>query len=290
MSFQPVVPFGGLAGWQFLKRTMETQRAAFDTAPTRQRDLDYFREKIASVTAAEQLVNDRRLLSVALSAFGLDDDINNRFFIRKVLEEGTLDRGALANRLADSRYREMSEAFGFGNGLLPRTALSGFADEISQAYLRRQFEVGVGQSDQAMRLALTLERELPGIAARDVSDDTKWLTVMGNLPLRRAFETALGLPQSFGALDVDRQLVEFRDRAQRVIGVSSFADFLQPEKQEELTRVFLARAQITGGLGGGAAGPFSPALALLQQSALGGAGTPANSLFQLAGRASGDPF
>jgi hypothetical protein len=116
-----------------------------------------------------------------------------------------------------------------------------------------------------MRLALTLERELPGIASRDVSDDTKWLTVMGNPPLRRVFETAMGLPQSFGALDLDRQLVEFRERGERLFGLSSFADFADPEKQEDLMRVFLARAQISGGFGAGA-GPTSPALQLLQSA------------------------
>jgi hypothetical protein len=272
MSFQPVVPFGGIAGWQFLKRTMDTQRAAFDAAPSRQRDIDYFRQNIGKVTTAEQLVDDRRLLSVALGAFGLDDDINSKAFIRKVLEEGTLDRGALANKLTDSRYREFSAAFGFGNGVLPRTALSGFADEIGSAYLRRQFETGVGESDQTMRLALTLERELPGIASRDVGEDTKWLTVMGNPPLRRVFETAMGLPQSFGALDLDRQLVEFRERGERLFGLSSFVDFADPEKQEELMRVFLARAQISGGFGGGA-GPTSPALQLLQSASAGSAGS-----------------
>jgi hypothetical protein len=266
MSFQPVVPFGGIAGWQFLKRTMDTQRAAFDAAPSRQRDLDYFRENIAKVGTAEDLVADRRLLSVALGAFGLDDDIDATAFVRKVLEEGTRDRAALANKLADGRYRQFSAAFGFGNGVLPRTALSGFAEEIGSAYLTRQFEIGVGRSDQTMRLALTLERELPDIAARDVSDETKWLSVMGNPPLRRVFETAMGLPQSFGALDLDRQLEEFRERGQRLFGVSSFADFSAPEKQEELLRVFLARAQIAGGSGADAR-PSSPALVLLQQSA-----------------------
>jgi len=279
MSFQPVVPFGGIAGWQFLQRTMDTQRAAFDAAPSRQRDLDYFRENIAKVDSAEALVSDRRLRAVALGAFGLDADIDNNFFIRKVLEEGTRDRGALANRLTDTRYREFSAAFGFGNGALPRTALTGFADEIESAYLRRQFEIGVGQRDQTMRLALTLDRELPEIAAREVGDETKWLTVMGTPPLRRAFETAMGLPRSFGTLDLDRQLGEFRDRAERLFGLSSFADFQDREKKDELMRSFLARAQIDGGFGAPAAGPGSPALTILSQAARGQVGNSVFSLF-----------
>jgi hypothetical protein len=61
-------------------------------------------------------VGDRRLLEVALGAFGLDDDIRNRFFIRKVLEEGTTSPSRrFANRLSDKRYLALAETFGFGD-------------------------------------------------------------------------------------------------------------------------------------------------------------------------------
>ena len=53
---------------------------------------------------------DVRVAADALGAFGLDGDINNRFFIRKVLEGGTLTAGALATKLTDKRYAQMSAA------------------------------------------------------------------------------------------------------------------------------------------------------------------------------------
>ena len=92
MSYTPAIPLSGYAGWAFLKRTMPTQQASFNAAPQNKRDEDYFREKIGTINTAEQLVNDRRLLRVALGAFGLDKDINNKFFIQKVLQDGTLLR------------------------------------------------------------------------------------------------------------------------------------------------------------------------------------------------------
>ena len=228
----------------------------------RQREVGYFRENIGAVSSPEDLVDDRRLRAVALGAFGLDDDIDSKAFIRKVLEEGIADRQSLANRLSDSRYRAFSEAFGFGNGLPPNTLRPGFGEEIAEAYLARQFEAGVGQSDPALRLALGLERELPEIAARAATNDTKWLTVMGNRPLREVFETALGLPDSFGALDIDRQLSEFKDRAERFLGVSDFSDFSESETQDELLRLYLVRAQLEGSAAG--ASVSSPALTLLR--------------------------
>jgi hypothetical protein len=278
MSFQPVVPLGGFAGWQFLQRTMESQREAFDAAPRRQRDAAYFEANIGRVRTAEALVGDRRLLSVALGAFGLGEDINNRAFIRKVLEEGTTSRDALAMKLTDRRYREFSAAFGFGDAGA-RTGRAGFGQDIVEAYLTREFEIGVGETDETMRLALNLDRELPEIASRSVSDDTKWLTVLGNPPLRRVFETAFGLPQSFGALDLDRQLEEFKDRAARSLGIDSFTDFAEADQRAELTRRFLALAQIRGDFGAGG-GAFNPAVALLGSAASGlpGASTPLLSL------------
>ena len=134
MTYQPVVPVGGYAGWVFLNRTMDTQQAAFNSSAAIQRDVDYFKENIGEISSAEALVNDRRLLSVALGAFGLDDDINNKYFIQKVLDDGTLDDDALANKLSDKRYFEFSKAFGFGDFDTPNTVLSEFPDDIVNEY------------------------------------------------------------------------------------------------------------------------------------------------------------
>src|SRR5690606_39015084 len=91
MSFQPTIPMGGLAGWRFLERTAAAQRAAFERGPELARDIAYFQERIAAVGSAEELVADRRLLKVALGAFGLEDEIDKKAFVRKVLEGGTDD-------------------------------------------------------------------------------------------------------------------------------------------------------------------------------------------------------
>mgnify|MGYP006142551315 FL=1 len=81
--FQPIVPSGGLVGWRFLQRTYESQADNFNQSTQLQRDTEYFRENIASISNAEDLVADRRLLTVALGAFGLDADLGNKFFIKK---------------------------------------------------------------------------------------------------------------------------------------------------------------------------------------------------------------
>ncbi len=262
MSFRPVIPFGGMAGWAFLQRTRASQQAAFDKAPEIRRDTDYFAENIGSITTAQELVSDYRLLKVALGAFGLDDDIDNRFFIRKILEEGTIDPDSLANKMSDKRYLEFSKAFGFGDFPTPNTQLSDFADSVLDAYKTRQFEVAVGEQDNDLRLAMTLERDLSAILEKNTTDDGRWFSVMGNPPLRKIFETALGLPASFGTLDLDLQLSGFRERARAVFGNGEVSQFSDPEKMGELNRLFLVRSQINAGNGALSSG--SIALTLLQ--------------------------
>ena len=265
--FQPALPIGGYSGWRFLNRTMETQQANFARSPQLQRDTAHFREAIGRIDSAEALVADRRLLTVALGAFGLQDDINNRFFIRKVLEDGTSEPRALANRLADKRYAEFARAFAF-DGEVPGPQQPGFADRIAEAYQRRSFEVAIGAQDENMRLALTLERELAPLAERGSTERTKWLTVLGTPPLRRVFETAFGLPTGFGAMDIDRQVEVMRTRSRAAFGSDGVSQFAEPDRMESLVRRFLLRADAAtssafGSLPPGLAG-FSSGSAALQ--------------------------
>lgn len=241
--FQPVMPSGGNLGWAFLSRTRETQETAFRRSETVARSTDYFREKIGSIRTAQDLVADRRLLTVALGAFGLDEDIGNRFFVQKALEEGTLSDESFANRLSDKRYFQLSKAFGFDLSP-PRTVLSTFADEIVEAYNVRQFEVAVGAQDGNLRLALGLGRELDSLSREGMSKTAKWFTIMGNPPLRRVFETAFGLPASFGAIDLDRQLAVFEEKSIKGFGTSDPSDFADDALREKLVQSFLFRADL----------------------------------------------
>lgn len=244
MSFAPVIPMGGYAGWRFLGRTIDTQSASLANSPAMARDMTYFRESIGQVSSAEDLVGDYRLLRVALTAFGLQDDLPNKHFIRRILEDGVTSDTALSNRLADKRYRRFSEAFGFGSDLPPLSRAPGFADKILDRFQAQSFERAVGKVDGDMRLVLNAGRELPEIASSGGNDSTLWFRVMGNQPLREVFETAFGLPTSVGSLDLDRQLTIFQDRASAALGSDSVTQFSSPDQMDKLIRLFLARSQV----------------------------------------------
>lgn len=244
MSFIPAIPAGGYAGWQFLQRTLANQSAAHAATAITQRDQAYFRDRIARIATAGDLVADRRLLSVALTAFGLADDLPNRAYVRKVLESDSADPASFVNRLTDKRYQKLAKAFGFGDLGLPRTGLPGFADTILRGYRERSFEAAVGEQNGSMRLALALERDLGGLATDRGTEATKWFTVLGTPSLRKVFETAFNLPSSFGGLDLDRQVDILRDRTSQLTGEDTISQFAERGVREALIQRFFLSEQL----------------------------------------------
>ena len=180
------------------------------------------------------------------------------------MEEGVIDPESFANRLTDKRYFALADAFAFDLSP-PKSVLSDFPDKIIEQFKERQFEVAVGNQDGDLRLALSIEREVDSIAEQGLSENAAWFTIMGNAPLRRVFELALGLPSEIATIDLDRQLDVFIDKAARVFGVSHPADFQEPELQEKLIRNFLFRSELAASTASTARGTV--ALSLLQAQA-----------------------
>ncbi|WP_375255064.1 DUF1217 domain-containing protein [Yoonia sp.] len=263
MNFQPVVPFTGYPGWTFLQRTQDAQQAAFTEATPVKRATAYFKENIADARTAADLVEDRQLLSVALGAYGLDDDIENKFFIQKILEDGTIEDDALANRLSDSRYAEFSRAFGFGDLPIAKTGISSFADRIIQRFEDKQFARAVGNENNDLRLALNVDEGLTETIEANTTQAGQWFSVMGNPPLRSVFQTALGLPNSIGSVNVDQQRDIFQTAARSALGTDKLSDIAAPEQQEKLIRLFLVRSEAAAFA---ASSSGSTALTLLQSS------------------------
>jgi hypothetical protein len=261
MSFIPALPATGFAGWALLKRTKAAQEAAFAAQPAQRRDAEHFAARAPALRGVDDLMGDRRLLGVVLGAYGLEADLPNRFFIRRVLSENPADPAALVNRLADKRYRALAEGAGFGAGNPARRP--GFAERILGMWQGRSFEVAVGRQDDALRLALNAERELATLAVTGSRDDARWFAVMGNPPLRKVFETAFGLPVAFGRLDIDRQLSTLRQKAEAAFGDPSLGQFQSREKREALIQRFLLRAEASGGAGGTVAAAMARVSTLL---------------------------
>ncbi|MGF1554259.1 MAG: DUF1217 domain-containing protein [Paracoccaceae bacterium] len=264
----PTVGPGGIAGLALLDRTYARQLDAFSRSAEVERAVAYFEEKAPTIASAADLVADRRLLGIALGAFGLDDEIDKRALLRRVLEEGAASREALAVRMVDPAYRKLADAFGFDRAgrMHDAEARAGIVDR----YRVRRFERAIGNEDVTLRLALNFRREIAELAAAPGTERSGWFSVVGSEPLRRVLFGALGLPQSFAALDLDDQARRLSERAEAVFGARSPRIFADPAVRETAVRRFLANAALDGGIS--PTSPGAAALTLLGGSAGLGAG------------------
>jgi len=244
--FIPSAPLAGYAGYKLFERTYERQFDAFLKTPETRRDIAYFREKSRDLVSADQIVSDRRILTVALGAFGLESEISKKAIIRRILEESPSSPDSFAFRLNDSRWRAFAQAFSFANGP-PPFAASAFQERITQRYAERAFERAVGEVDANLRLALNFRREIQSIAAGLNADKIGWLQILGQEPLRRVVEDAFGLPRSLARLDVNRQRAILEQKAQSLFGGSSPAVFKEKENVEIILRRFFLSPSTTDG-------------------------------------------
>ena len=277
MSYIPAIPLGGYLGWRVFENNADRQFEAFKKSPDVIRNMDYFLENVSGAVTPEDLVKDRKLLTVALGAYGLSEEIDKRAFIRKILEEGTESSTSFANRLSDKRWRDFAKGFGYGDLAGTNVTLKSFREKTANNYLERAFEERVGDVNTDMRLAMNFRREVARIAEGANVETAGWFQIMGQTPLRTVMEAALGLPSSIGQADIDKQKELFERKANQFFGGKSPAVFKDPLKIEDALRRFFLQTEINSGPS--ASTPGSAALTLLSGGGTGGGTSFAQNIF-----------
>ena len=189
------------------------------------REVDYYLTKIGSVKSAEEFVADRRLLSVALSAFGLGDMVYAKAFVKKLLAEGTADPGAFANRLADQRYLDFAKTFDFKQFGPATTAFSAAQKGIADRYVRQNLESQAGAANEGVRLALYFTRKAPEVQNA--------VGILADKAMTQVVKTMLGLPESFSLYSIDKQIAILERRL-------DIDDFKKPERLQKHVERFAA--------------------------------------------------
>ena len=243
MTFQPFVLGTGLSGWSILNATLVTQKVAFNGTGQTLSDSTYFRERFADINTPEDIVSDRRLMRIVLGAYGLSDDIENRFFIKTVMAEGSSDPEALANRLSDRRYRALARDFDFSIAPPTHKQTPGLVNKTIENFQNQSFEIEIGKADVDMRLALGFSRRLQNLWQTTSSNTAGWFQILATPPLREVLQTSLRLPQTFSQLDIDIQHERIQDKARRVFGTSDLAELAGEQLTDQITRRFLIMRQ-----------------------------------------------
>ncbi len=243
--FQPAIPLSGIGGWKFLQATYSRQLESFSDSPQVRNDRDYMLDKLSQTLSVDELMADKRLLRVTMTAFGLGGEEWKGGFIRKALEEVGDPESTFLPRLNNPKYTKFAEALSPIDGkiIMSTSELA----RIAVNFEAESFRTAVGDVDDSMRLALNYQSEISEIAGAESSDKAILYRILGDVPVRTVMQTAFNLPDGLSNLDLDRQADVFKDRIQSVMGISDLSELAKPEVIEKMIHRFLAMDTIENG-------------------------------------------
>jgi hypothetical protein len=214
-----------LVNYKAVTRDLDRSLAQVAADPVVRRETADYRARISNIKSVDDFMRDDRVYTYALKAHGLEDMAYAKAFIRKVLTEGIDDKDSFASKLSDPRYRELAETFNFKRYGATATVFTRAQDGTVAKYERQALEVSEGATNEGVRLALYFARKAPD--AENVFD------LIADPALARVIQVAAGLPQSIGALDIDKQaaMIEWR---------VDFASLKEPDKLNRLIERFTA--------------------------------------------------
>ena len=125
----------------------------------------YYEANIGSVTSIQDFVGNYRLLSYALDAYGLGDQINATALITKVLEGGVSNPNSLANTLSNSAWKAFATAFNFVGDDASSAASPNAVQTTTSDYVEQQLESDQGAQNVGVELALYFQRVAPTVTS-----------------------------------------------------------------------------------------------------------------------------
>ena len=176
-----------------LTRSLSTTAAKPQVA----RESAYYLANIGKAKSIDDFLGNRRLLTFAMKAYGLQDMAYAKAFMRKVLTEGIDKAGSFANGLSDKRYKQFAEAFNFARYGATATTFERTRQGTVDRYVRQTLEEDAGAQNEGVRLALYFERNAAKIESA--------YGILADPALLKVVQTALGMPAATSAINIDRQ-------------------------------------------------------------------------------------
>lgn len=99
--------------YRILAADLEKTLARVSSEAQMKRDSQYYNDTIGKVKSVDDFVNNPRVFSYAMKAFGLQDMTYAKAFMRKVLESDVSDSKSFVRKLTDTRFLEFAKAFNF---------------------------------------------------------------------------------------------------------------------------------------------------------------------------------
>ncbi len=222
----------------------------FEAQPTTARDIEKFKEEIVNVKSVDDLMKNRTLLTVTLSAFQLESEVDKTAFVKKMLTEDPADKDSLVNKLVEPRWTKLSKALYGLNDNPDFFQDSANVDALLKGYKTNEFEKFEGQNAEGVRESLYFKRIAGGV--EEVSQ------ILADKTLMTVVRVGLGLPDSFQSLEYEQQ----KARLSKEIDIEDFKD---PEKIDKMIERYLIMTEINN-----ADATANPVLSLFQPLNTGG--------------------
>ena len=217
------------ASYQMISRDIGKSIERVQSRPMVQRESEYYLENITKVKTIDDFVGDYRLFNYAMKAFGLSDMAYAKAFMVKAMEEGISAADSFANRLADKRYKEFVDTFNFERHGELTTVFDKAQQGVVDKYVRLTLEEEAGNQNEGVRLALYFERKAATIGSA--------YDILADRALSEVVRTALGLPETLAAADIDKQAALISERI-------DIEDFKDPEELKKFVSRFAAMWEV----------------------------------------------
>jgi hypothetical protein len=194
--------------------------------PSVAQQTQYFLANIGKAKTVNDLINNSKLYTYVMTAFGLADMTNAKALIRQVLEGGVSNPKSLANTMNDPRYLALASAFNFASDGNTTTSSTTLQQTTVNNYVEQTLETNVGQQNQGAQMALYFQRMAPNI--------TSAYSILGDKTLLSVVQTALGLPVSMSEVAINVQV-------KMITSELNIADLQNPAKLQKFIERFTAR-------------------------------------------------
>jgi len=186
-----------LAVFKQIRKNELKFREQFQNRADVQKEIEDFKKAAAKVETVDDLVKDRKVLGVLLSAFGLESELNNPGKLKAIINSDPTDVNSFANQLNDPRFGQLAEFLDIPNKDFLNLVTASKQQEVIDKFLTNEFEKDVGLQNPAVRDAFFFLRE--------VNTLNSTFDVLSNLPLRTIVTSTLRLPPEIARQSVDKQ-------------------------------------------------------------------------------------
>ena len=198
--------------------------------PNIAREVEYYKEEIGNIKSLDDFMENRRVYTLVMQAYGLEDLAYARGFIKKLLEEGTDSDDAMANKLTDPRYLALAEDFDFKRYESATTSFDRTQSGVIEKFFAQSIENEAGNQNSGARLAIYFQRKM--------EDITDTYSILGDPALLKFVQTAFSLPNEMGFATIEKQ-------AEMIDKRLDLDDLKDPKFVEKLVTQFLVTWDIS---------------------------------------------